>query len=76
MTSKRTYREALSLEDAISEIERGLGSQFDPKIGSIFINSDINKLWEILQGGEVEDENYFGDSSGEYGTIAIGALLK
>jgi hypothetical protein len=33
-------------------------------------------LWEILQGGEVEDENYFGDSSGEYGTIAIGALLK
>jgi putative two-component system response regulator len=76
MTSKRTYRDALSLEDAISEIERGLGSQFDPKIGSIFINSDINKLWEILQGGEVEDENYFGDSSGEYGTIAIGALLK
>lgn len=76
MTSKRTYRDALRLEDAISEIERGLGSQFDPKIGSIFVNSDINKLWEILQGGEVEDENYSGDNFSEYGTIAIGALLK
>jgi HD-GYP domain-containing protein (c-di-GMP phosphodiesterase class II) len=30
MTSKRTCREALRLEDVISEIERGLGIQFDP----------------------------------------------
>jgi HD-GYP domain-containing protein (c-di-GMP phosphodiesterase class II) len=74
MTSKRTYREALGVEAAISEIEKGLGGQFDPEIGSIFINSDINKLWEILQGGRVE--NYSSDSFSEYGTIAIGALLR
>lgn len=74
MTSKRTYREALGVEDAVKEIERELGGQFDPEVGSIFINSDIDKLWEILQGGRVE--NYSGDSFSEYGTIAIGALLK
>lgn len=74
MISKRTYREALKLEATISEIEKGLGNQFDPEIGSIFINSDINKLYEILQGGRVE--NYSSDSFSEYGTVAIGALLK
>lgn len=74
MTSKRTYREALGVEAAISVIEKGLGGQFDPEIGSIFINSDVNKLWEILQGGRVE--NYSGDSFNEYGTVAIGALLR
>jgi HD-GYP domain-containing protein (c-di-GMP phosphodiesterase class II) len=74
MTSKRTYREALGVEAAISVIEKGLGGQFDPEIGSIFINSDIDKLWEVLQGGRVE--NYSGDSFNEYGTVAIGALLR
>jgi HD-GYP domain-containing protein (c-di-GMP phosphodiesterase class II) len=74
MTSKRTYRGALGVEAAISEIEKGLGGQFDPQIGLIFINSDIDKLWEILQGGRVE--NYSNDSFSEYGTVAIGALLR
>lgn len=74
MTSKRTYREAMDFREAVSEIEKGLGDQFDPEIGSIFVNSDIDKLWEILQGGRVE--NYSSDSFSEYGTIAIGALLK
>jgi HD-GYP domain-containing protein (c-di-GMP phosphodiesterase class II) len=73
MTSKRTYRDALGVRAAISEIEKGLGVQFDPEMGSIFINSDINKLWEILQGGRAEN---FGQGSDEYGTVAIGALLK
>jgi len=74
MTSKRTYREALGVEAAIREIEKGLGGQFDPEIGSIFINSDVDKLWEILQGGRIE--NYSSDNFSEYGTIAIGALLR
>jgi HD-GYP domain-containing protein (c-di-GMP phosphodiesterase class II) len=74
MTSKRTYRDALGVDSAISEIEKGLGGQFDPEIGSIFINSDINKLWEIMQGGKVE--SYSSDNFSEYGTIAIGALLR
>jgi HD-GYP domain-containing protein (c-di-GMP phosphodiesterase class II) len=74
MTSKRTYREALMFKDAIKEIQKGLGVQFDPQIGSIFINSDVAKLWEILQGGSVE--NYSGDSFGEYGAFAVGAFLR
>ena len=64
----------MGFREAISEIERGIGDQFDPEIGSIFVNSDIDKLWEILQGGRVE--NYSSDSFSEYGTVAIGALLK
>jgi putative nucleotidyltransferase with HDIG domain len=74
MTSKRTYREALSVEEAISEIQKGLGAQFDPEIGSIFLNSDINKLWDIMQNGR-SDELY-SDNFNDYGTVAVGALLR
>ncbi|MFA6186943.1 MAG: HD domain-containing phosphohydrolase [Phycisphaerae bacterium] len=74
MTSKRTYREALSVKTAIAEIEKGLGGQFDPEIGSIFLNSDIDKLWEIIQNGNVE--SYYADDAGDYGTVAVGALLR
>jgi len=74
MTSKRTYRNALSVETTIAEIEKGLGGQFDPEIGSIFLNSDIDKLWEIIQNGNVE--SYYADDAGDYGTIAVGALLR
>jgi diguanylate cyclase (GGDEF)-like protein len=38
MTVDRVYRKKLTKEDAIEEIKRGLGSQFDPKIGKIFID--------------------------------------
>jgi putative nucleotidyltransferase with HDIG domain len=41
MTSSRSYRSALSLRVALSEIERCRGTQFDPEIADIFI--------EILQ---------------------------
>lgn len=37
MTSARPYREALSKEDAIREIEKGKGSQFDPRLADIFL---------------------------------------
>ena len=74
MTSKRTYRDALSVETAIAEIEKGLGGQFDPEIGSIFLNSDIDKLWGIVLNGNVE--NYYAADAGDYGTVAVGALLR
>ena len=51
MTSKRTYRNAMSVEQAIAEIEKGLGTQFDEKVGKAFIHSGIHHLWEILQEG-------------------------
>ena len=41
MTTDRTYRSAMSREEAISEIERCAGTQFDPVIAKIFIETVI-----------------------------------
>jgi putative nucleotidyltransferase with HDIG domain len=38
MTSPRTYREGLSKEEAVAELQRCAGHQFDPDITNIFIN--------------------------------------
>jgi HD-GYP domain-containing protein (c-di-GMP phosphodiesterase class II) len=50
MTSDRSYRKALPLDDAIAELRRGRGSQFDPRVvdalvgvvlasdGEVFVN--------------------------------------
>ena len=38
MTSTRTYRDSHQLEDAISELERQGGSQFDPAIVAVFVH--------------------------------------
>ena len=73
MISKRTYREARTIEEALEEIRNGLGSQFDEKVATVFLNSDVYQLWEILQKsfGEV----YRDDSFSEYGTAAVGTLI-
>ncbi len=62
MTSRRSYRNALSLEQASQEIEKNLGEQFDPVLGRIFLDSDLNKLWKHLQSGSI-------DTMGGYGVI-------
>ncbi|MDR4505725.1 MAG: CHASE2 domain-containing protein [Candidatus Scalindua sp.] len=45
MTSDRVYRKGLSMEIACQEIERGAGTQFDPKLAAIFLTS-INQCPE------------------------------
>lgn len=45
MTSDRTYRKALSEEEAIDEIRRGSGSQFDSDIAKVFIENILGKDW-------------------------------
>ncbi|UCD84600.1 MAG: response regulator [Deltaproteobacteria bacterium] len=47
MTSDRPYRKALTVEDALSEIKRGRGSQFDPQIVDIFIGDNIYDRYMI-----------------------------
>lgn len=52
MTSKRTYRDALSLDIVKSEIERCSGTQFDPKIAETFLdilNNDYNSIIKIQE---------------------------
>ena len=74
MTSKRVYRDAMSIAKASKEIEDNLGTQFDEKIGRIFLNSDIHKLWNIIQDGFIENWDYSNFS--EYGTKAVGSLVR
>jgi HD-GYP domain-containing protein (c-di-GMP phosphodiesterase class II) len=74
MTSKRSYRQAKTIDQAIEEVEKGLGTQFDEKIGRIFLNSDIYQLWDIIQNGF--NETYGINNSGEYGTAAVGTLIR
>ncbi len=74
MTSKRIYREAMSIKRALAEIEKALGTQFDKEVGEVFIKSDIRKLWNIIQDGFIESWDY--SNFAEYGTVAVGALIK
>jgi len=37
MTTERPYRRALSVEEALAEIERNLGTQFHPTVGKAFV---------------------------------------
>jgi HD-GYP domain-containing protein (c-di-GMP phosphodiesterase class II) len=39
MTSKRSYKEGMSKENAIIELKRCAGTQFDPEIVEVFINN-------------------------------------
>jgi HD-GYP domain-containing protein (c-di-GMP phosphodiesterase class II) len=45
MTNDRPYRKALSSEEAIQELKRGAGSQFDPELVERFVKL-ISKLKE------------------------------
>jgi HD-GYP domain-containing protein (c-di-GMP phosphodiesterase class II) len=74
MTSKRVYRDAMSVEQAMDEIRKGLGTQFDEKIGRVFLESDMDDLWDLIQGGNSAlQENV---DPVDYGTAAVGTLLE
>jgi len=74
MTSKRSYREAKTVEDALAEIEKSLGTQFDERIGRIFLESDVYQLWDIMQEGF--RDIYGGTNFSEYGIAAVGTLIR
>jgi len=74
MTSKRIYREAMSIKRAVDEIKKNAGKQFDEQIATVFLESDLQKLWSIIQDGFIESWDYSNFS--EYGMIAVGTLIK
>ena len=49
MTSNRTYRKALPLEVALTEIRRCAGTQFDPTLAEAFLRSGPDCLRELLR---------------------------
>jgi HD-GYP domain-containing protein (c-di-GMP phosphodiesterase class II) len=73
MTSKRTYRDARTVEQSLEEIEKGIGTQFDEKVARAFLESDVYQLWDIIQSGF--NETYGNGSLVEYGAAAVGALI-
>jgi len=74
MTSKRTYREAMSLDGALQEIKQKLGTQFDEKVGNVFLYSDVLHLWEIMQDGFTSI--YEMKNASDYDTMSVGMLIK
>ncbi len=74
MTSKRTYRDAMTVEQALAEIEKGMGTQFDEKLARVFLDSDVHRLWNIIRDGF--SEIYAADNSEEYGAAAVGTLIR
>lgn len=57
MTSQRTYRAQLSVDEAVAELRRNSGTQFDPKLVEKFIELDpprlLGELSEIASGLDV-----------------------
>ncbi len=49
MTSDRTYREALSLDDVIKEIKKHTGTQFDPEAVETLLSIDLEGFLKELQ---------------------------
>ncbi|HOK94902.1 MAG TPA: HD-GYP domain-containing protein [Anaerohalosphaeraceae bacterium] len=74
MTSRRVYRDAMTIQKALSEIEKGIGTQFDEEVARAFLESDVDKLWTIIQDGFIESWDY--SNFEEYGIEAVGALIR
>jgi HD-GYP domain-containing protein (c-di-GMP phosphodiesterase class II) len=74
MISKRTYRDARTVDEALEEIRKGLGSQFDEKVATVFLDSDVYRLCDIMQKGL--GEVYGNGNFSEYGTAAVGTLIR
>jgi HD-GYP domain-containing protein (c-di-GMP phosphodiesterase class II) len=74
MTSRRVYRDALSVEHALEEIRRGLGTQFDETVGTVFLQGDVHQLWDLIQDGSTQI--YGVADLTDYGAAAVGTLLR
>lgn len=62
MTSNRVYRHKLSDDEVLEEFEKGCGTQFDPKLCTIFIDM-LKKGFRICEISEWDEED-IADESG------------
>lgn len=46
MTADRVYRKRLTDVEAVNEIKKCAGTQFDPKIAKVFVEKVLNKSWK------------------------------
>ena len=56
MTSSRVYRDALSTEDALAELEAGAGTQFDPDIAKAMIDLVREGVVDALGVDECDED--------------------
>lgn len=56
MITDRPYRAGLSKEDAIKELQRGSGTQFDPEVARVFIGCLTGKQTEEAQESSVASQ--------------------
>jgi len=61
MTSTRSYRNARSVEEAIKELQRCRGTQFDPIMVDAMIESLAHRPWRTTGGTFVADEEVRAD---------------
>ena len=45
MTSKRSYQKVLSDREALAEIIKNAGSQFDPQLARVFVEQVLEETW-------------------------------
>ena len=45
MRSKRPYRDPLPMEEAVTEIKKGAGTQFDPELAKVFVVNVLGEEW-------------------------------
>lgn len=63
MTANRVYRRKLDFEHVISELKKGRGTQFDPKLVDILLGLiedgtiDVSRIYEETGSKECKDEN-------------------
>ena len=50
MMSRRSYKQPMAVADAIAEIRRNLGTQFDPQVGQVFI--------QLVENGTISIQRY------------------
>lgn len=49
MSSNRTYRSALSLDQVLGEIRRCSGTQFDPAFAQVFVDLDFEPYYDLMR---------------------------